>query len=314
MTSPTLPAILRQATKAAAADIADSKLPTDVEGGVRTAQLERVAGKYDEAIHTLSQLMLIASDDPRVIGEYGKTLAEKGRAQDATQFLGRAIELQSNDWTLYSALGVAYDQLGDQTEARKAYEHALSIKPGEPSVLNNYALSRMLANDPAQARQLIARAQIAGGGSDPKIARNIALVNGLAPAPAPEAVLVPKAAPAQMAASARLGAPTPLGVHALPPVAQTAANVPAQKPVTPSPQVVMQAVPFDPLAGPVKTATHAPTPLIAKKAEPAPKLASKDDGKSAKPDAAKADAKSRPKTGCEGGRGEACSYEERCQA
>ena len=125
--------------------------------------------------------MLVASDDPRVIGEYGKTLAEKGRAQDAVQFLTRATELQPNDWSFYSALGVAYDQVGDQSSARMAYEHALKLNPNEPSILNNYALSRMLANDPDTARQLIARAQTAGGASDPKIARNIELVNKLAP-------------------------------------------------------------------------------------------------------------------------------------
>ena len=73
--------------------------------------------------------MLVASDDPRVVAEYGKSLAQKGRAQDAVEFLNRAIELSGNDWTLYSALGVSYDQLGNQTAARTAYEHALALKP-----------------------------------------------------------------------------------------------------------------------------------------------------------------------------------------
>ena len=83
-----------------------------MDSGVRQAQQARLAGRYDDAIHTLSQLMLLASDDPRVVGEYGKTLAEKGRAREAVQFLTRATELQPRDWTLYSALGVAYDQAG----------------------------------------------------------------------------------------------------------------------------------------------------------------------------------------------------------
>ena len=170
---------------------------------MRQAQLLRLAGNYDEAIHILSQLMLVAADDPRVVGEYGKTLVEQGRASEAAQFLSRASELSPNDWTLYSALGVAYDQLGNQPSARAAYEHALALKPAEPSVLNNYALSRMLANDPDAARQLIARAQIAGGATDPKIARNIALVNQLAPAPQrpPRQWPMPCNKPAPMASS-----------------------------------------------------------------------------------------------------------------
>ena len=121
--------------------------PTDLESGVRQAQLLRYAGKYDEAVNILSQLMLVASDDARVVSEYGKTLAQMGRAQEAQEFLSRAIELSGNDWTLYSALGVSYDQLGNQVSARTAYEHALALRPEEPSVLNNYALSRMLAGD-----------------------------------------------------------------------------------------------------------------------------------------------------------------------
>ena len=79
----------------AATPVSDAPaLPTDIESNVRQAQAQRLTGHYDEAIHTLSQLMLVASDDPRVVGEYGKTLTEKGRAQDAVQFLTRATELQ----------------------------------------------------------------------------------------------------------------------------------------------------------------------------------------------------------------------------
>jgi Flp pilus assembly protein TadD len=239
------------------AQIDGAGLPTDIGSGVQQAQQQRLAGHYDDAIHTLSQLMLVASDDPRVIGEYGKTLAEKGRAQDAVQFLSRATELQPSDWSLYSALGVAYDQIGDQTSARTAYEHALKLKPSDPSVLNNYALSRMLANDPEGARQLIARAQKAGGASDPKIARNIELVNKLAP----EAVAQQNVtASAPVAAPA--GAPVIVVSQPLPAAAQNASAKQAQQ--HSAPQVVMQTVPADPLAGPVKSATHGPAALASR--------------------------------------------------
>lgn len=246
-------------------------LPTDVDSGVRQAQLARLAGHYDEAIHTLSQLMLVAADDPRVVGEYGKTLVEKGRAQEAVQFLTRATELQPKDWTLYSALGVAHDESGDQNSARQAYMHALALKPDEPSVLNNYALSRMLAGDPAMARELIASAAKAGGASDPKIARNIALVNSLAPAQTPMSMAqVPAAkAPAEVASRAPATAPTPITSAALPagPAAIAKTN----------PQVVMEPVPVDPLAGPVKP--HAKT--AAKPANPDDKAEKPADAKAA---------------------------------
>jgi len=263
-----------------------AQLPSDVESGVRQAQLARLAGRYDDAIHTLSQLMLVASDDPRVVSEYGKSLAERGRAAEAVQFLTRASELQPRDWTLYSALGVAFDEQGDQNSARQAYDHALALKPGDPSILNNYALSRMLANDPAMARQLIASAASEGGASDPKIARNIALVNSLAPAsqPAPVAALS-KAEPAPASA--------PLAVVQKPPAAVVAAREPlaavtagpkmlqpAVPPMPAAPQVVMQAVPLDPLAGPVKP--HAAKP---KPAKPDDKNVQAADARPANPDA-----------------------------
>ncbi len=233
--------------KSVSASAANNAIPTDVESGVRQAQQARLAGHYDDAIHTLSQLMLLASDDPGVVGEYGKALAEKGRAQDAVQFLTRATELQPRDWTLYSALGVAYDETGDQNSARQAYTHALALKPDEPSVLNNYALSRMLANDPAMARDLIASAARAGGASDAKIAHNIALVNSLAAAPAPVAQIPVAQAPAAKAPTAEIASRAPTAAPIIAP-----AGLPAVPAVTNS-QVVMQPVPVDPLAGPVKS-------------------------------------------------------------
>jgi Flp pilus assembly protein TadD len=277
-TAPPKEAFAAAKEKAAAAD---KTAPTDLDGGIRKAQLLRAAGNYDEAIHILSQLMLVASDDPRVVAEYGKSLAQDGRAQEATEFLNRAIELSGNDWTLYSALGVSYDQLGNQSSARTAYEHALALKPNDASVLNNYALSRMLAGDTDGAQILMARAQAAGGAADSKIAANIALVAKLAPTkpvavavvpppPAPVAQNAPRPAQPQQQAQT-VPTPKPVASTALP-AAQKPANIAQNAPhslvaqpqlIQPQPSggVVMQAVPFDPLAGPVKTAARKPKPV-----------------------------------------------------
>jgi Flp pilus assembly protein TadD len=263
-------------------DAAKAAPATDLDGSIRQAQLLRLAGNYAEAIHQLSQIMLVASDDPRVVSEYGKTLAAMGRASEAVSFLTRARQLQPGDWTVYSALGVAYDQLDNQASAREAYEHALALKPGEPSVLNNYALSRMLAKDPQTAKLLIARAEIAGGASDPKIARNIAMIRQLAPdAPAqgtavnnPTPSPTPRVGMAAMAPVRQMAqnpsAPTPFATLPVAPVSSGAPRplmapntgfVPQRQammaaPITPMAmprdnRVVMQRVPVDPLAGPV---------------------------------------------------------------
>lgn len=267
-------------------DAKDAALPgTTLEDSIRQAQMLRLAGSYPEAIKHLSQLMLVASDDPRVISEYGKTLASMGRASDAVNFLTRAQQLQPTDWSVYSALGVAFDQIGDQKSAQVNYEQALKLKPDEPSVLNNYALSRLLSKDPETARKLAARAESAGGASDAMIGRNIAMIRSLAPesaapqvaqapVPAPQAaprapVAVASVQPVMPAAQTPVPAPAPKA-----PIAVASAQ-PATSAAPSENRVVMQKVPVDPLAGPVAAkpvgapvvATAAPRPLQAKPAE-----------------------------------------------
>ena len=254
------PAAASNATdKDKASEIAN--LTTDIESSVRHAREARLAGQYDDAIRTLSQLMMVASDDHRVVSEYGKTLAQNGRAQEAVQFLTRAVALQPSEWSYYSALGVAYDQVGNQDAARNAYEQALRLRPGDAAILNNYALSRMLAKDPDGARALMQRAEKAGGASDPKIARNIELVEKLTP---PALKTAADTTPVEHAEHAPLAITAPVSSEKLP-----APSEPAKS------QVVMQPVPVDPLAGPSKAAAnHKPAPLVAhaaKAAAPAPK-------------------------------------------
>jgi len=247
--------------------VKDAKVPAtqpaeNLEQSIQQAQMLRLAGSYPEAINHLSQLMMVASDDPRVVSEYGKTLAAMGRASDAVSFLTRAQQLQPNDWTVYSALGVAYDQLGNQKDAQTAYEHALAIKPGEPSVLSNYALSRMLAKDPDMARKLAARA-IAPQAPDAALA-----VNTPAPSPVPRAVAATPQAPRPTAPF--VSAPAPMAGNGVPrPLASNVNNStidaqPQMAQAAPDNRVVMQRVPVDPMAGPVGpaiAASHAPRPL-----------------------------------------------------
>jgi Flp pilus assembly protein TadD len=229
--------------------MADRTNSGGLDSEIRSAQLSRQQGDYAGAVHALSQLMLMAPDDPRVVGEYGKVLAQQGRSAEAVQFLNRAIELQSGDWTLYSALGVAHDEAGDPAAAKAAYERALVLKPGEAAVLNNYAMSRVLAGDLTQARQLIAQAS---GSTDPKIARNAALIAGLTP-------------PATVAKNAPVDNPEPIAQHTPTPlVAISGLNAPAQT-------VAAQPTPTEPKAGPAAK-KHAPVKTAARKPAATPKL------------------------------------------
>jgi len=148
---------------------------TNLEDQIRAAQTLRAKGDIAGAVRAFAQLVLIAPDDARVVGEYGKSLVQQGRPADAVAFLKRATQLRQNDATVYSALGVAYDQLDDRKNAAAAYDRALVLHPGEPNVLNNYAVSRMLAGDFDGAQKLLAQAQ-ATGAANPKIASNLQLL------------------------------------------------------------------------------------------------------------------------------------------
>jgi tetratricopeptide (TPR) repeat protein len=234
----TLSALLCTSALASPPEQPPATLAQNIDAGVREAQLKRTQKDYAGAIRVLSQLMLVSADDPRVVGEYGKVLIEQGRSAEALDFLRRAVQLQSNDWTLYSALGIAYDQKSDYASAEAAYTRALQLKPGESAILNNFAMSRVQAGDLDRAKELIAQA--ASASKDDRIAKNVTLIASLK---APARALVPASGIAASTLPRQLGRPL------------TAAE---------GNTVVMQAVPADPKAGPVakskvkKTASSKP--------------------------------------------------------
>lgn len=275
----------------ASSDIAtlSRNLPSTMEGEIKRATLLREKGDYAEAERSFAQLMLMAPDDGIIVGEFGKVLEQEGRSQEALGFLKRAVELQPRNWALYSSLGVAYDQLDKHEDARTAYERALALKPGEPGVLNNYAVSRMLAGDYAGAQRLLAQATAHGGGN-PKIELNAEKLASISPQPAPPPAPAPMVAPPPKPVSP----PPSVKVVVLPSattqqVVTKPAAMQAPKPMSsapavtshtpiavaslkaPQPTVVMQRVPVDPLATKVQSAhpriiaTHAPLTIVAAK-------------------------------------------------
>ncbi|GAA0550042.1 hypothetical protein GCM10008941_32500 [Rhizomicrobium palustre] len=249
--------------KPANTKLSQAQLNDSVEGGLRQAQAARARGDLSEAVKVLSQLMLVNPDDGRIISEYGKVLVQQGRTSEALDFLKRAVQIVPNDWTLYSALGVAFDGAGDYANAKLSYEHALNLRPGEAAVLNNFALSRALAGDLIAAKAMIGQASASS--KDPRVTRNEALIGGLTAAAAAPAAAAPQTAPqakASVAAKSVAAAPTT-----------------APRPLTGAEgaKVVMQEVPVDPKAGPVKKAAAVKTadksldksaPVAAKPAKP----------------------------------------------
>lgn len=259
-------------------------LAANLDSEIEKAKAQRLAGDLGGAAHSFAQMVLVAPDDARVCGEYGKTLVSLGRSDDAVAFLKRAIELRPNDWTLYSAIGAAFDQKSQFTDAQTAYQRGLQLNPTSAALLNNYAMSRMLAGDLPAAQSLIAQAQAAG--NDPKITSNAALMANLrgqrtadvTPTHPVTAAVAPAAALPKPVATATLPAPVaakPVKTAVTTPAPATVKTAiaapapvksPAPAPVTPAPQPVKTAV-TAPVPAVVKTATAAPAPV---KTTPAP--------------------------------------------
>jgi Flp pilus assembly protein TadD len=237
------------APQAADAPAPVQSLAANLDTQIKNAQDQRAKGDLAGALNTLTQLMLVAPDDARVVGEYGKVLAQRGKSDDAIAFLKRAVELNSSDWTYFSALGVAYDEANDRANAKAAYQQALVLKPGEPVVLNNMAVSDMMGGDYEGAKKLLQQASAAGS-TDPRIGQNLQKIASLQGA-GPQTAEVQPMKPVEQAAKP-VAKPAPVAVATLP-----------------APNVVMQKVPTDPKAGPV--ATRDPRKLATDAAKPADK-------------------------------------------
>lgn len=269
-------AVAKPAGKAGDTAANSALLPNaDVSVFVAQAQRARKSGDLPTAIKVLSQLVLVAPDDARVLGEYGKALAAYGRSDDAIAFLDRAIQLQAGDWTLYSAQGVAYDQEGKYQSAQLSYARALELKPGEVAVINNDALSHMQAGDYAGAEDLLNR--VSRDSPDyARISNSVALLQKLKPA-APAAAAGPQMHEIATAdneegphddAVATPHAPVPGQEAAVAPSPMPAAgqeSAVAQAPALPQKQEFVPATPAPPIY-PVDLSLAKPKP----KPEPAP--------------------------------------------
>lgn len=82
------------------------------------------------------------------------------------------------DWRLVSAQGAILDQLGRATEARGKYRDALDLQPNEPSILSNLGMSYVLTGDLKTAETYL-RSAVAQPTADSRVRQNLALVVGL---------------------------------------------------------------------------------------------------------------------------------------
>ncbi len=131
-----------------------------------------------QAVAVLQGLAIQYPDDMKVLGAYGKALADAGDFRQAPEVLARAHTPDRPDWTILSAQGSVADQMGDHETARGYYEAALKIRPDEPSVLSNLGLSYALSRQLSKAEETL-REAASQPAADARVRQNYALVLGL---------------------------------------------------------------------------------------------------------------------------------------
>lgn len=143
---------------------------------------------YAKALHALDQnaqavavmqgLAITYPEDMKVLGAYGKALADAGRLQQAAEVLEKAHTPERPDWSILSTQGSIADQIGNHEGARGYYEAALKIRPNEPTVLSNLGLSHALAKNLPRAEETL-RLAAAQPTADRRVRQNLALVLAL---------------------------------------------------------------------------------------------------------------------------------------
>jgi Flp pilus assembly protein TadD len=152
--------------------------PGDATAAMFYARALRAIGQREQAVAVLQQSSMRNPNDMKLLGEYGRALADAGEYPEALDALRRAHTPDNPDWRILNAQGAVLDQMGRHAEAQGHYTAALKLKPNDPSVLSNLALSYALEKKLRLAEATLRKAA-AQPGAPPKVRQNLALVVGL---------------------------------------------------------------------------------------------------------------------------------------
>src|ERR1700735_4301910 len=136
--------------------------PKDADAALAYGQALRATGQRAQAAAMLEQATISHPGNKALLAAFGRALADNGNFQQAFDVLSRAHTPENPDWRLLSVQGTALDQLGRHDEARRYYNSALKMAPGEPSVLSNLGLSYVLSRDLPKAEEALRQAYDSG--------------------------------------------------------------------------------------------------------------------------------------------------------
>ncbi|MEM9422346.1 MAG: tetratricopeptide repeat protein, partial [Pseudomonadota bacterium] len=122
------------------------RTPTDPKVAVSFSKALRAVDNNEEALRVIKHAAIRIGSHPDVLLEEGKTLIANDRPHEAIRPIEKSISMgNTDDWSAYSALGVAYDKIGKHRHAIQQYDTALTLAPNKAQVLNNKGLSYAMA-------------------------------------------------------------------------------------------------------------------------------------------------------------------------
>lgn len=152
--------------------------PKDRNIGLSYANVLMMSGRNAQALAVMQQVAIAHPSDRETLAALGKAQAAAGQLEKALGTISRAQTPDRPDWRLYSAEGAVLDQLGRSSEARSRYRMALQMQPNDPSVLSNLGMSFVLSGDLKSAETHLRQAAQQPG-ADSRVRQNLALVIGL---------------------------------------------------------------------------------------------------------------------------------------
>lgn len=155
-----------------------SKDPNDKQAAMQYSSVLQMNGNAEQSLAVMRKLAITYPKDRDVLAAYGKALAANGQFEPALDAVRRAQTPEYPDWKLLSAEGAILDQLSQTAEARKLYRKALDLQPNEPSILSNLGMSYVLEGDLRTAETYM-RSAAEQPGADSRVRQNLALVVGL---------------------------------------------------------------------------------------------------------------------------------------
>lgn len=152
--------------------------PGDRNTALYYAAALRANGQPEQAVAVLQVTIGKFPRDAEVAVEYAKALSAAGQFDQALAVVDRAIDPTAPNWNALLVKGAILDQSGQNVEARKLYQTALKVAPGQPSIHANLGLSYAMTNDLAAAEKEL-RLAVSLRGANSQVRQNLALVVGL---------------------------------------------------------------------------------------------------------------------------------------